>query len=385
MSHPCVIIEHMFGSNTTIKTAIPETIDSLEQALTQAEAAIGRLRAFQIAALRKLDVAQVAYADGSRSLVDWTAARLDTTHDTARDLVLAARSMSLDRCSALGEATLGFERAIAETRLLSAGGSEADAERSKGLDLAGVRRVGARCRRITQSDEQQAFESQYVTVQPSLDEDHYRLWGILTGMDGRTVAEALGQRADLLRPLPGESQTTRHHRQALALATICQDSLDGEGASSSSREPVVTVLVDAALVAATGGEKGAEIVGGPRIGPAALQELLCTGRAEWNRLHGDGNVTPLGHTTSIISPRQRRAVLARDGGCTIDGCAGRYRLEAHHVEERSQGGANTCDNLTTVCWYHHHVVIHRRGFTLDPHSPPGRRRLRPPRDGPSLS
>jgi hypothetical protein len=39
--------------------------------------------------------------------------------------------------------------------------------------------------------------------------------------------------------------------------------------------------------------------------------------------------------------------------------------------------------LTTLCWHHHHVVVHLRGYTLDPASPPQRRRLlRPLANGP---
>ena len=41
------------------------------------------------------------------------------------------------------------------------------------------------------------------------------------------------------------------------------------------------------------------------------------------------------------------------------------------------------ENLTTVCWFHHQVVIHSQRFTIDPDSPPERRRLlHPPIHGP---
>ena len=37
------------------------------------------------------------------------------------------------------------------------------------------------------------------------------------------------------------------------------------------------------------------------------------------------------------------------------------------------------DNLATLCWFHHHVVIHGEGFSIDPNSPPQRRRFIRPR------
>ena len=72
--------------------------------------------------------------------------------------------------------------------------------------------------------------------------------------------------------------------------------------------------------------------------------------------------------------------LARDDGCTIAGCSSTYRLEVHHITERSKGGTDTPENLTTLCWWHHHVAVHRQGMHIDPNSPPHRRRLRPARN-----
>jgi hypothetical protein len=61
----------------------------------------------------------------------------------------------------------------------------------------------------------------------------------------------------------------------------------------------------------------------------------------------------------------------------------RYRLQIHHITRWADGGRSDPENLTTVCWFHHQVVIHGRGFRIDPESPPQRRRLlQPPIHGP---
>ncbi len=101
------------------------------------------------------------------------------------------------------------------------------------------------------------------------------------------------------------------------------------------------------------------------------------GRVEVNALGATPlGIGPAGHG---IPPRFRRFVIARDGGmCTADGCGSRYRLQVHHIVPRSQGGTNDPDGLGTVCWYHHMVVIHGRGYRIDPESPPHRRRFLPP-------
>ena len=67
-----------------------------------------------------------------------------------------------------------------------------------------------------------------------------------------------------------------------------------------------------------------------------------------------------------------------DAACSIAGCVSRYRLHIHHITRWIDGGRTDPENLTTVCWFHHHIVIHSQGFTINPNSPPQRRRLIPP-------
>jgi hypothetical protein len=67
------------------------------------------------------------------------------------------------------------------------------------------------------------------------------------------------------------------------------------------------------------------------------------------------------------------------GSCSIEGCRSRYRLQIHHICPRSRGGSQHPDNLTTLCWYHHHVAIHGMGMEIDRETPVHRRRLRWPR------
>ncbi len=213
----------------------------------------------------------------------------------------------------LADGVVSFDRAVAETRLHTTGAREDTVLRSRGLDLAGVRRLAARHTRICLRE-------------------------------GAIVEKALNARAEELgvdMP-PGL-------RMALALTTICQDSLYAEAGTKSSGDPIVTITADANLLLATDGEAGAEITGGPRIGAMALQEMLCVGKAELNLTTDDGILMGIGRTTTSLPPRLRRAI-ARDGACVIDGCTSRYRLRIHHVIERSNGGTDDPSNLATLCW-----------------------------------
>jgi hypothetical protein len=107
-----------------------------------------------------------------------------------------------------------------------------------------------------------------------------------------------------------------------------------------------------------------------------VEEIFCTGSVERITFQG-GQPLAAGRTTRVIAPKLRRAVLFRDGGCTADGCTSRYRLQPHHIIPWSTGGPTDPNNLTTLCWFHHHVVIHQMGYEIKPDSPPGRLRFQP--------
>lgn len=245
------------------------SIDRLEQVLLQGESLISQVRARQAEALAQLEAAQVIQHDGSRNMVDWTAAQLPSTP---------------------------------------------------------VREGAPPTRRPVQRPR---------------------------------------------RPQDAPTRAARQHPGFLG-----QDSLSElDTTSVVSADPLVTVFLDGDLAANTSGETGAEVEFGPRVGPATLERILCSGAVQVILNQTDGLVAS--HATRAIPPVIRRYVTWRDGGCSIDGCTSRYRLEPHHVRHRADGGGHDPDNLTTLCWYHHHVAVHGSGYRIDPSSPPQRRRLRP--------
>jgi hypothetical protein len=67
--------------------------------------------------------------------------------------------------------------------------------------------------------------------------------------------------------------------------------------------------------------------------------------------------TPLdvGATRRLVSNRQFRALLLRDGGCAHPGCGSRIGLEAHHVQHWLHGGLTVLTNLVLLCRRHHHA------------------------------
>ena len=358
------------------------TTEALERRMLDLESGIARARGEQMTVLRELDRRQVAMRDGHRSLTEWATGKIDLAPETAAMLVTAARRLQdlpdIDHAVTSGE--IGFDRAVAVSRLAGRDDALDLLNETAGYDIAGIRTLVARRRRMSRLDEIRAFEERYVSIQPNLDESSWHLSGRLPVFAGRTVVAALEARGDEF-PYGPDATPSRTTRNADALWSISHDAVTGsDGATIDTTSPVLTVFVDATEAAPTSGQAGVTLEAGPRVGANAIEAILCNGIVEVTAKTADGRPLALGRRSRIIPPRLRRFITHRDGGvCTIAGCTSRYRLQVHHIVPWSQGGRTDPDDLTTLCWFHHHVVIHGQGFRIDPDSPPQRRRLLRPR------
>ncbi|WP_460461590.1 HNH endonuclease signature motif containing protein, partial [Arthrobacter alkaliphilus] len=69
-------------------------------------------------------------------------------------------------------------------------------------------------------------------------------------------------------------------------------------------------------------------------------------------------------TTRIFPPHIRKAIIARDQGCTFPDCTiPAPWCEAHHITYWSQDGTTGTDNGILLCSHHHHV-IHKEQWTI---------------------
>ena len=152
------------------------------------------------------------------------------------------------------------------------------------------------------------------------------------------------------------------------------DSLDRKGTGEASGGSSVSVFVDLDAANGSGGELGATLEYGPRVGPAMLDELLCTGSVQVVGLSG-GRPVVTSAASRAIPAAIRRFVAHRDRRCAAAGCISRYRLQPHHIRHFADGGTHDPDGLVTLCWFHHHVAIHQLGLRIDPDSPRQRRRF----------
>jgi hypothetical protein len=102
-------------------------------------------------------------------------------------------------------------------------------------------------------------------------------------------------------------------------------------------------------------------------GPAGLAAALRTGT-----LAGPAAALSLpldiGAATDTIPVHLRRAVTLRDRHCRFPGCEQPpAACDIHHIIHRDDGGPTSLDNLLMLCRFHHHIAIHRWGWTITLH------------------
>ena len=80
---------------------------------------------------------------------------------------------------------------------------------------------------------------------------------------------------------------------------------------------------------------------------------------------GQSTVLDVGRSHRLVTDRQYRALLLRDGGCGFPGCGSTDGLEAHHVKHWLYGGRTDLANLLVLYRRHHHAH-HDGEFTITP-------------------
>ena len=359
------------------------SVDAMEQELVRLEGIVSRVRARQIEILTLVDQLEVPRWDGTRSLKEWIAGRLDLQGRTAGDLAVLAQAEPGPIMSGLTAGVTSVDRAAATVRLANTGVDQSVLERAEGIAVGQLGQLAARHRRMTPVDEAAAFRGRRLWFQPNLGNTFGVGSFAMTGTDMDAVIDAVDQRADEIINPDDPNRPSLEQRRVDALVSLALDATAPCTRDNNNQEVLAPrrlkahIFIDATDAHMTSGEAGALSRCGIKVGPNTLEEILCIGETQTTLVTGDG-LMAVRTDGDRLSNRLREFVFFRDGGCTADGCASRYRLEPHHIQHQHNHGDHKPDNLTLLCWFHHHIVIHQEGFTIDPESPPKRRRFHAP-------
>ena len=94
-----------------------------------------------------------------------------------------------------------------------------------------------------------------------------------------------------------------------------------------------------------------------------MKRLLCDCSVVIVADDENGDPLDVGRKQRTVSTPLRRALYARDRGCTFPGCHRKRYLAGHHLTHWINGGETTPENMTLLCAYHH-KQLHEGGFGI---------------------
>jgi hypothetical protein len=97
---------------------------------------------------------------------------------------------------------------------------------------------------------------------------------------------------------------------------------------------------------------------------STVRKIACDADIIPVLLGSQGRILDIGRTSRVFPPHIRKALTARDQGCSFPDCTiPAPWCEAHHIDYWSRGGTTGTDNGTLLCSHHHHL-IHKEQWTI---------------------
>jgi hypothetical protein len=305
-----------------------------------------------------------------KSCAEWLAWRTSLGLSAARERVRTAHALrSLPAISAAFAAgRLSYSKVRALTRVAQSYGEDvllAHALR------ATVPQVEERCRQIRNVAPESAhhalsaWERRSLTAWRDEGRGTMRLSVEVPIEDGELILRALdcavagGEVATDVSPdAAGEAKGTAWcAQQADALVAVSRSYLDGgqspEGGSTADHYQVV---VHADAKSLTGGAGRADLA------IDTVKSLLCDCSVVVVAEDEDGNPLDVGRKQRTVSTPLKRALYARDRGCTFPGCHRKRYCDGHHLRHWIEGGETSAENMTLLCT-HHHKLLHLGAFS----------------------
>ena len=174
------------------------------------------------------------------------------------------------------------------------------------------------------------------------------LRGQLPDEMGARFEQTITHLTEQMKPVKGQPWVPFEQRAADALLVLC------EPAGGEQHEPSLSRLAGIQLAVPLHGP--GEVAGIP-IADSVVEQLRANASITPVLVDDDGTVLAIGRAAPALSPKLRRAVLARDARCRVPGCARRRGLEVHHLVPRSRGGTDDISNLAAVCPTHHRLLV----------------------------
>jgi hypothetical protein len=362
------------------------TIDRLADEITTLAAQISAATARWLTLIAEFDARGGWGPGGFKSCAHWVAFECSVAPATAREYVRVARRLTVmpEVSAVFARGELSYSQVRALTRVENVSDEPGLIELARSAGAARLERIvrGYRTMLEIEGGAERQHEERHVSWSYD-DQGALVVRGRLPAEQGALVVAALEAARDQLGPPdagpeaePGASAETPvvaervrvGARNADALVALAGVSLGSAAGGSSAERYQVVVHVDAAQLVAGAGDEGpegegrCELENGVPLPREAVRRLGCD--ASLVRIvERDGRPLSVGRRTRSIPPALRRALRARDGGCSFPGCTQTRHVDAHHIHHWADGGRTDLANLVQLC-RHHHRLVHEGGFGL---------------------
>jgi hypothetical protein len=348
-----------------------------ERSVDELDAAIGRLVRQMNADSHRMLVLVREFDDRFgwkkwtfKNCAEWLAWRASISLSTAREKVRSAHTLrTLPAISAaFAEGRLSYSKVKALTRVAHL--HDEDLLLAYALD-ATVPQVEERCRQIrnvapaSTHDARRAWEHRSLTVWRDEARGTMRLNVEVPIEEGELIVRALdcavagGEVTTDVDPAAvAESKGTAWRaQQADALVAVVKSYLDGGDREGGATADYYQVVVHTDAESLTRGAGYADLP------IATVQRLLCDCSFVTVIEDAKGNPLAAGRKQRTVSTPLRRALYARDRGCTFPGCHRTRYLDGHHLRHWIDGGETAPNNMTLLCT-HHHRLLHEGAFRI---------------------
>ena len=337
-------------------------IDELDRAIVNLAARINSATYELLVLVREFDERAGWLKWGFIDCASWLHWRCDISVGAAREKVRVAHALKALRAvsAAFGGGILSYSKVRALVRVANPDNEVALVDFALKTTAA---RVEERCRELRCGKQESLAEANRAHLARSLTIRRDPARGTMTLTvelpleAGELIDKALDRARDEAFSVEFGDEPWAA-RQADALVTLARAYLSGanETAGGTADNYLVNIHVDRSVLADNRGRSAL---------PAESVRRLCCDADTVAIVDGDnGEPLSIGRRTRVVPAAIRRALHARDKGCTFPGCRNTRFVDAHHVQHWAAGGETRLDNLLLLCSRHHRLV-HEGGYRID--------------------
>lgn len=339
-------------------------IEQLDQAIVGLSSKIDASTSLLLQMIREFDERAGYLKWGLTGTAEWLSWRCDLGLSAAREKVRCARALKeLPRMmSAFAQGAVSYSKIRALTRVANVDNEAELMEFALGHSTTVVEE---RCRQLRNSTEASVQDARQAFAKRSL-----RIWRNpnracatisvdLPLEDVELIASALDKAVESASGAGPEDRASWLALQADALVAMAKHYLSGgsrKGKSSSTADHYqVVVHVDQSALESSEGRADLPI--------ETVRRISCDGSVVTVSENDQGVPLNVGRKRRTIPAAIKRALWARDKGCSFPGCNHTRYIDAHHIQHWAKGGTTSLDNLMLLCARHHRLV-HEGGFVI---------------------